>query len=130
MVPRVRRLTPRGAELGTRSRDWDSVVQLPREFAARLSTGVAWSLLATVCNQGSTFAVNVMAANVLGRETFGRYAIIQSTLAAIAAMASFGLGYTATRFLAEFRATDPARAGRILGLCSAVALATGGTVAS
>ncbi|HET9983729.1 MAG TPA: oligosaccharide flippase family protein [Longimicrobiales bacterium] len=88
---------------------------------ARLRRGLTWSLVGTVANQGSTFLVVLIVANLLGREQFGRFATIQSTLLTAAAVAQLAMGYTATKYLAELRSVDPGRAGRVLALCGAVA---------
>ena len=83
--------------------------------------GVLWNVVGTVFNQGSTFLVNVILANLWGLGTFGEYAIVQSTVAAAASMAQFATGYTATKYVAEFRVADPERTGRIIALCALVA---------
>ena len=88
---------------------------------ARLLRGVLWNVVGTVFNQGSTFVVNVILANLWGLGTFGEYAIVQSTVAAAASMAQFATGYTATKYIAEFRLADPARTGRVIALCALVA---------
>jgi len=86
----------------------------------RLGTGVAWNLVGTVSNQGSTLLVNILLANLLGQYAFGRYAIILSTVQMASMVAGLAMGYTATKYLAEFRVADPARASRVLGFCSAL----------
>ena len=99
-------------------------------LGARLIRAFSWSLIATVFTQGGTFVVNLLLANLWGLELFGRYAIVQSTLASLSALAPPTTGATAIKYTAELRTRDPARAGRILGLCSVVstimALASGG----
>jgi O-antigen/teichoic acid export membrane protein len=60
---------------------------------------------------------------------FGELAIINSTIGMFGVFAGFGLGMTATKYVAEFRTKDPARAGRIIALSSVVAFATGGLIA-
>jgi O-antigen/teichoic acid export membrane protein len=87
---------------------------------------VAWATVGTVFNQGSTLASNVAIANLLGRSTFGEYAIVLATVQATAALGSMGVGYTATRYLAEWRHRDAARAGRLLGLFSRLSWGAGG----
>jgi O-antigen/teichoic acid export membrane protein len=94
---------------------------------ARLLRGVGWSLVGTAFQQGSTFACNVILANLWALPTFGKYAIVQSTLATVVYVAQVATGYTATKYLAEFRAADPERAARLLGLCAIVASITGVT---
>ena len=88
----------------------------------RLRRGVVWSLTGSVFNQGSTFAVSVLVANLLGRESFGKYALIQGTAVMLTNLAQAAIGYTATRYVAELRSRDPARAGRVLALCVAASL--------
>lgn len=96
----------------------------PEGLRSRLIAGTAWNLLATVFNQGSTFAVNVVVARLLGKHVFGEYAMLQSTLLTVSGLVQLSLGYTSMKYVAEFRATNPARAGRILGMCSAVSMIT------
>jgi O-antigen/teichoic acid export membrane protein len=88
----------------------------------RMQTGVGFSLLGAAFNQGSTLLVNIVVANLLGRDAFGRYTMVLATLATLAALGQLSMGYTATKHVAEFRSVDPARASRILGLCTMVSL--------
>jgi len=46
--------------------------------------------------------------------------MVQNTFLTLAGIAQVGTGFTATKFLAEFRYTDKEKAGRVLGLCSLV----------
>jgi O-antigen/teichoic acid export membrane protein len=96
---------------------------------SRFQTGVAYNTIGAVFNQGSTFAVSIIVANLLGRQVFGQYAMIQSTLATLALIAQLAAGYTATKYVAEFRSTDPQRAGRILGMLTAFSASVAGIVA-
>jgi O-antigen/teichoic acid export membrane protein len=98
-------------------------------LATRLRTGLTWNLIAAVFTQGATFAVNIAIANLLGRQIFGEYAMIQSTVLTLATVAQLATGYTATKYVAEFRVRDPERAGSILGLCSIVSAAAAGVAA-
>ena len=51
--------------------------------------------------------------------------LLQSTVGMFAPVAGLGLAMTGTKFLAEFRDSDPARAGRILGLSLLMAVVAG-----
>lgn len=92
----------------------------PISFKRRFGTAILWNLIASVSNQGSTFAVNLILANVLGRSAFGQYAIVLSTIQLATLVAGMAMGYTATRYIAEFRSTDRRRAGRVLTFCVAI----------
>jgi len=92
-------------------------------LAARMARGVSWNLIGSVFNQGSTFLVNVVLAQTWGLYAFGQYAVVQSTITAVIYVAQLATGYTATRYVAQFRTADPVRAGRLLALCTAVTVA-------
>lgn len=96
---------------------------------SRFQAGIVYNTIGAVFSQGSTFAVNIIVANLVGREVFGEYAMVQSTLQALALIAQFGSGYTATKYVAEFRSSDPQRAGRVIGLLSSYALIAAATSA-
>jgi O-antigen/teichoic acid export membrane protein len=91
---------------------------LLRSFVARrdLAGLAGWSFLAALIARGANVAALVICARVLAQEQFGQVAIIQSTVGMFAPVAGLGLATTTTKFLAEYRDTDPLRAGRILGL--------------
>lgn len=82
-----------------------------------------WNVVATGFAQGSTFAVNIFVARLLGKHVFGEFAMIQSTLVTAATLVQLAMGYTAAKYVAEFRSVDKERTGRILGLCGLVTVA-------
>jgi O-antigen/teichoic acid export membrane protein len=86
----------------------------------RFRSAVAWNLVAAVFNQGSTFLANIFLARLLLRDVFGEYSMAVNTLLSLSILVQFSLGYTASKYLAEFRSVDPLRAGRILALCVVV----------
>jgi O-antigen/teichoic acid export membrane protein len=96
---------------------------------SRMTWGVAWMTVGMASNQGSTLVVNIILARLLEQQAFGRYAILASTLAIAASLAQVATGYTATKYLAETRDHDKPRAGRILGMCTAVSLVMGALAA-
>ena len=89
---------------------------------ARFARGISWNAVSSVFTQGSVFLTNIVIANILGREVFGEFGMIQNTVLFFAGVGQMATGITATKYIAEFRSSDPARAGRILGLCSSVSL--------
>jgi O-antigen/teichoic acid export membrane protein len=95
----------------------------------RLARGAFWSLTGAVISRGLALASSILVARILGRVGFGELGIIQSTVGMFATFAGFGLGLTATKYVAEFKQKDPARAGRILALSTSVTIATGALAA-
>lgn len=101
-------------------------VILRSPLARRVSGGMFWSLLGGVLGRGFLVVSGVIAARVLGNRLFGAVGIIQNTIVMFGAFAGFGMGMTATKYVAEYRNKDPARAGSILALSRLVAVGTGG----
>jgi O-antigen/teichoic acid export membrane protein len=96
---------------------------------SRFQIGLASNLVGAVFNQGSTFAFSIIAANLLHREAFGKYGIVASTLVTLSQVSQFAVGYTATKYVAEFRSNDKEKSGRVMGLLLRVVL-IGGTIAA
>ena len=107
----------------------------PDSLRARLVKGAFWSTVGTLLANGFAFAASVMVARILawekygGREAYGGFAIIRSTIVMVGTMAGLGLGLTAMKHVAQLRKNDAERAGRIIGLSTMVALISGGTFA-
>ena len=116
-------------------RSWNGVTKASSELwgadslRGRFARGAVWSLIGAFISQGSNLAASVVTARLLGRERFGEYGMIQSTVGMLGILAGLGLGVTATKYVAELRTRDPARAGRIIALGCAVAIAAGGLLA-
>lgn len=86
----------------------------------RLVKGTALNLVAVAFNQGSTLLANIIVARILMKQMFGEYAMVQSTLLTVATLSQLATGYTASKYIAEYRSSDPERAGRIMGVCALV----------
>ena len=60
-----------------------------------------WSLFGNVINKGFAIVAGIIIARVLGKDIFGEYSIIKSTLTSAALFSNFGLVYTSTKFISE-----------------------------
>lgn len=92
----------------------------------RLIKGTTLNLIAVVFNQGSTLIANIIVARILLKQGFGEYAMVQTTLLTMTVLSQFATGYTAAKYIAEYRSSDPQRAGRIMGLCAIFSIVTAG----
>lgn len=99
------------------------------EIGYRLAKGTFWSMAGAVISRGLMLAASVLVARMLGKMGFGELGMIRSTVGMFGIFAGFGLGLTATKHVAEFRQSDPERAGRIISLSWLVAVVTGGLMA-
>ncbi len=94
-------------------------------IAYRLARGAFWSLIGGVGARVFTMLSSIIVARLLGREGYGELGIVQSTMGLFGVLAGFGLGSTATKYIAEHKYKDPAKAGRILSLTIVFSLASG-----
>jgi O-antigen/teichoic acid export membrane protein len=90
-----------------------------------LWSGSAWTIAAVAVSRGSAVIAGVIVARILGRDVFGEFGAVESSVVMLALLANAGLSLTSSKFVARYRRTDPGRAGRVLGLC----LAAGAVVA-
>jgi O-antigen/teichoic acid export membrane protein len=95
---------------------------------SRLAHGVFWSGVGAVASRLLTLLATIVVAQHLGKSVFGELGIIQSTLSMFATFATFGVGLTATKHIAEYRQKDPERAGRVIALSNVVSLVCGCSV--
>jgi O-antigen/teichoic acid export membrane protein len=84
----------------------------------RFLSGSIFSLAGAVGIQGSTLICNLLVSRSLGAAVYGKFGTVTSTLNAVAVIIQFAGGYTATKFVAQYRSADRERASRILGLCA------------
>lgn len=87
----------------------------------RLAKGAFWSLAGTLISRGLGLVSTVVVGRMLHAHGFGELGMIQSTVGLFGTVGGFGLGMSSTKYVAEFRRSDPARAGRIIALASATA---------
>ena len=60
-----------------------------------------WALLGNILGKGLALVAGIAVARFLGSEEYGEYGMIRNNLTMIAIFSSLGLGYTATKFIAE-----------------------------
>jgi O-antigen/teichoic acid export membrane protein len=107
---------------------WDRLETSPLGY--RLARGAFWSFAGAIISRGCGLVSSIFVARMLGKVGFGEFGIVQSCVGMFATFAGLGLGLTATKYVAEFRLKDPARAGRIIGVSSVVSWVAGGVMAA
>lgn len=98
------------------------------ELGLRFQRGVFWNTVGIFISRFLLVIASIIVARILGKETYGELGIIQSTIAMFGVFAGLGLGITSTKYLAEFKYTDPQKAGRIISLINLVALIGSGII--
>jgi len=97
-------------------------------LAQRFVRGTGWSMVGVLISRLSTLIGFFFAGHILGRELFGQYGMVQSTMTMFSGLAGFGLGVTATKYVAGHRVMDKQRAGEVAHACIRMAWLTGALI--
>ena len=90
----------------------------------RFATNVVWNVVGAFFNQGSTLALGLVVANTLGRDQYGIYGFLQSTMLLFMNIGQMAMGIVATKFVGEYHIREKERAGRVIVLCLAFSAIT------
>ena len=99
------------------------------DLGSRLLSGALWSIAGNALAQALGLFVGITTARWLGRAEYGQLGIVLSTANLFAVVGGAGLGLTASKHIAEYRRTEPDRAGRIVGISAHTAVLSGAVAA-
>jgi EPS I polysaccharide export inner membrane protein EpsE len=85
-------------------------------ISQRFFIGATWSLVGAFFSQVIILLGTLLLARIFGKETYGQFVLIQSTVNTVGVFSGFGIGATATRYIAALKEIDPQRLARILAL--------------
>ena len=66
-----------------------------------------WALVGSVLGSGLSLFAGMVVARFLGKDIYGEYGIVKTTLIQITILSTFGLGYTITKYVAQFKKDRP-----------------------
>ncbi len=87
----------------------------------RLARGAFWTLVGAAAARVLRIPISVLLARLMGPTNYGELGIASTSIDLFGLLAGLGLGMTATKYVAELRTKDPARAGRIIAISTVVA---------
>lgn len=88
-----------------------------------------WSLIGSAVGRGLSLIAGILVARFLGKDLYGEYGIIKTTLIYIEVFSTFGLGFTATKYIADFKNGNPSRVSSVSKATLSITLATSGFMA-
>lgn len=80
----------------------------------KLTQDAAWLALAAILSRSSTLLASILVIRWLGRECYGRIALLQSTVLMAGGFVGLGFGMAATKLVAEYRHSSPQTAGGVI----------------
>ena len=66
-----------------------------------------WAVFGNGLGNFLLLMAGILIARLLGKDIYGEYGMVKTTMFHIAAFSTFGLSYTTTKFIAEFKSKDP-----------------------
>lgn len=97
-------------------------------FWRQIAQGTAWTAIGTVVAQFSSFFVGILIARLLGKDSYGKFGLLQTTVAVSSLFTGFGLSLTATRYLSQYRFSHRKEAGRLIGATGTISLTLAGSL--
>lgn len=102
---------------------------IQRLQASNLFKDSFWAVFGNGLGNFLLLLAGIAIARFLGKDVYGEYGMVKTTMFYIAAFSTFGLGYTATKFIAEYKDKDSSLLKSItlasikITLCTSVLLA-------
>ena len=74
-----------------------------RFLNSKLTVDSFWALFGNVLSKGLALVAGIIVARLLGSNIYGEFGMLKVTVMTLALFSSLGLGYTSTKFMAEFK---------------------------
>ena len=95
------------------------------DIGHRMAVGAFWSLTGTACAKLIVLIAGIFCARILGKEAYGEFGMVRSTINMFVVFGYAGLGLTATKYISEFLKTHIERIPSIYILTNGFAFCTG-----
>lgn len=91
----------------------------------RMAVGAFWSFTGTALAKFLVLVSGIFCARILGKQGYGEFGMVRSTISLFVTIGFAGLGLTATKYISEYRKTAKERIGSIVYLTNGFALFMG-----
>jgi O-antigen/teichoic acid export membrane protein len=81
---------------------------------SRLVNDSFWALLGNAIGKGLAFVSGIVVARFLGKDIFGEFSVLKNTLQSFAIFSTLGFGYTATKYIADFKKNNSNQLNQVL----------------
>lgn len=101
-----------------------------RTLTSKFLKDSLWSVFGSGMGYGMMLLAGIVIARFLGKDLYGEYGFVKTTMFQFAAFATLGLGYTSTKFVAEYKKKDATQTAPIINASINITLITSCIVAS
>ncbi|GHT14418.1 lipopolysaccharide biosynthesis protein [Bacteroidia bacterium] len=98
------------------------------DIGMRMAKGVFWSLAGTSIAKFIILVAGIVCARILGKEQYGEFGMVRSTINMFVVFGSVGLGLTASKYISEYREKDKQKVSSIYVLTNGFSIITGTTI--
>ncbi len=98
------------------------------DIGKRMASGAMWSFTGTALAKFIVLLAGIACAHVLGKQEYGQFGMVRSTISLFVVFGFAGMGLTATKFIAQYRKSQKERIPSIYILTNGFAVFTGALV--
>jgi O-antigen/teichoic acid export membrane protein len=80
----------------------------------RLYNDSFWALFGNIVGKGLSLLGGVLVARILGKNIYGEFEMLRTTIISVAMFSTYGLGYSVTKFVAQYKNSDTYRLRAII----------------
>lgn len=91
-------------------------------MAKRILKGSFWVMIGSLASKILVFCATIAVVRIIGKHDYGQLSIIRSTIQMFVSLSAFGMGTTATKFIAQYRASDANKTAKIYVVANTFAL--------
>lgn len=95
------------------------------DLGKRIASGAFWSFSGTAIAKLMVLVGGILCAHILGKEEYGEFGMVRSTISMFVVFGTAGIGLTATKYIAEYRSSDKDHIASIYLLTNGFAICTG-----
>ncbi len=95
------------------------------DIGSRIVSGAFWSFTGNALAKIIVLVAGIFCAHILSQKQYGEFGMVRSTINLFVIFGTAGLGMTATKYIAEFKNTERARAGSIYCITNSFAFVAG-----
>lgn len=83
------------------------------DLGRRMAKGTFWAIFGTAFAKFNVLIAGIVCARILGKDEYGEFGMIRSTITVFVTLGIAGLGLTATKYISEYRKNSPDRISSI-----------------
>ncbi len=102
---------------------WHKV--MTSDVGRRMARGSFWSFTGTAAARLIVLLAGIVCANLLGKEFFGQFSMVKSTINMLIIFGGTGFGITATKYISEYKKSDPRKVSSVYYITNSFGLVSG-----